>query len=134
MQNAFGDTLTTSEDAAGTLNVLANDTFGAGATVTGVTNGAHGTVVNNNDGTVTYTPWRITAAPTRSPTRQHHRRQRRDRDHQGDGEVVADVVGDTLATSEDTAGTLNVLANDTFGAGDGHRHHQRRARHCHQQR
>ncbi len=51
------DSDTTDEDTAVTTNVLANDTFeDAGAAVTSVTQGAHGSVVNNNDGTVTYTP------------------------------------------------------------------------------
>ena len=42
--------------AAETIDVLANDTFGPGASVTGVTDGTDGTVVNNGDGTVSYTP------------------------------------------------------------------------------
>ena len=47
---------TTNEDTAGTINVLTNDTFGAGATVTGVTQGSNGSVAFLADGTVTYTP------------------------------------------------------------------------------
>ena len=39
-----------------TTNVLANDTFEGPPVVTAVTDGANGTVVNNGDGTVTYTP------------------------------------------------------------------------------
>ncbi|WP_299694195.1 Ig-like domain-containing protein, partial [uncultured Vibrio sp.] len=38
------------------INVLDNDTFGENASVTGVTQGANGTVTFNADGTVTYTP------------------------------------------------------------------------------
>ena len=38
------------------MDVLANDSFGSGASVTGITHGLFGTVVNNGDGTVTYTP------------------------------------------------------------------------------
>jgi hypothetical protein len=41
-----------------TTDVLANDNFEGSPVVTGVTQGAHGTVVNNNGGTVTYTPGR----------------------------------------------------------------------------
>ena len=99
--------------------MLANDTFGAGATVTGVTNGAHGTVVNNGDGTVTYTP---------------------DADYNGTDSftytanttggiaetatvtvtvgAVQDAFNDTLTTNEDTAGTVNVLGERHFGAGE----------------
>jgi VCBS repeat-containing protein len=50
------DSITTNEDTAGTINVLTNDSFGAGATVTSVTNGTNGTVAFLADGTVTYTP------------------------------------------------------------------------------
>ena len=50
------DSATTNEDTAVTTIVLANDTFEGTPVMTGVTQGAHGTVVNNNDGTVTYTP------------------------------------------------------------------------------
>ena len=50
------DTLTTNEDTAGTIDVLANDSFEGTPVVTSVTQGANGTVVNNGDGTVTYTP------------------------------------------------------------------------------
>src|SRR6185437_6465394 len=51
------DSDSTNEDTAVTTNVLANDSFeDAGAAVTSVTQGSHGSVVNNNDGTVTYTP------------------------------------------------------------------------------
>jgi hypothetical protein len=48
--------VTTDEDTAVTTDVLANDNFEGSPVVSGVTQGAHGTVVNNNDGTITYTP------------------------------------------------------------------------------
>ncbi len=49
------DTITTNEDTAGSVNALTNDSFGGSATITGTTNGTHGTV--STDGTnVTYTP------------------------------------------------------------------------------
>src|SRR4029079_12683947 len=51
-----GDSATTNEDTSVTTNVLANDSFEGSPSVTAVTQGAHGTVVNNGDGTVTYTP------------------------------------------------------------------------------
>ncbi len=50
------DSDSTNEDMSVTTNVLANDTFEGTPSVTGVTQGAHGSVVNNADGTVTYTP------------------------------------------------------------------------------
>ncbi|MER9425893.1 cadherin-like domain-containing protein, partial [Mesorhizobium sp. M0317] len=54
MADIVGDSATTNEDTPVTTNVLANDTFEGTPVVTGVTQGANGTVTNNNDGTVTY--------------------------------------------------------------------------------
>ncbi|MBF4246935.1 type I secretion protein, partial [Vibrio anguillarum] len=56
VDDAKNDVLNTDEDTAGSINVLDNDTFGDNASVTGVTQGANGTVTFNADGTVTYTP------------------------------------------------------------------------------
>jgi VCBS repeat-containing protein len=55
---ADDETLTVAEDASGSVDVLAGDTDVEGDTlgVTGVTDGDHGQVVDNGDGTVTYTP------------------------------------------------------------------------------
>ena len=51
------DSSTTAEDTAKIISVLGNDTFeNAAAAITGITNGANGTVTYNGDGTVTYTP------------------------------------------------------------------------------
>lgn len=51
------DTVSTPEDTAKVIAVLANDSFeNPAAAVTSVTNGAHGTVTINANGTVTYTP------------------------------------------------------------------------------
>jgi hypothetical protein len=50
------DSDTTNEDTAVTTNVLANDTFEGTPVVTDVTQGSNGSVVNNGDGTITYTP------------------------------------------------------------------------------
>jgi regulation of enolase protein 1 (concanavalin A-like superfamily) len=54
---AAPETLTVSAGASGTVNVLTGDTGPSGATltVTGVTQGSKGTVINNGNGTVTYT-------------------------------------------------------------------------------
>ena len=56
--NAVNDADSTNEDTPVTLNVVANDTdtIDPSLTVTGVTNGSNGSVVNNDNGTVTYTP------------------------------------------------------------------------------
>jgi hypothetical protein len=55
---AVDDTATTVNGFPVTINVLANDSDPDGdpLTVTGVTDPPNGTAVNNNDGTVTYTP------------------------------------------------------------------------------
>lgn len=55
---AANDTAMTDEDVAVMIDVLDNDSDSEGdtLTVTVVTQGGSGTVVNNNDGTVTYTP------------------------------------------------------------------------------
>jgi UDP-3-O-[3-hydroxymyristoyl] glucosamine N-acyltransferase len=54
---AVGDQAATNQDLPLTIDVLANDfdVEGDTLTVASVTQGAHGTVVNNGDGTVTYT-------------------------------------------------------------------------------
>jgi hypothetical protein len=109
------DVAVTDEDTAVTTDVLANDNFEGSPLVTGVTQGAHGTVVNNNDGTVTYTPVAdyngsdsYTYTVT-SPT--------------GVTETatvmvtinpVVDIVDDTEITDEGSAVTTDVLANDNF--------------------
>ncbi len=55
---ASNDSLTVMEDTPGTVNVLVNDfdPDGDHLTVFDAGDGAHGTVVNNGDSTVTYTP------------------------------------------------------------------------------
>src|SRR6185295_12390718 len=109
------DSDSTSEDMAVTTNVLANDSFeDAGAAVTGVTPGAHGSVVNNGDGTVTYTPdadyngsdsytYTVTAGGVTETATVNVTIN-----------AVADIADDSDSTNEDTAVTTNVLANDTF--------------------
>ncbi|WP_409522518.1 Ig-like domain-containing protein [Nitrincola sp. MINF-07-Sa-05] len=57
VQDAFDDTASTTSGQSVNIDVLANDEFeGSPVTVTAVSQPANGTVVNNNDGTVTYTP------------------------------------------------------------------------------
>jgi hypothetical protein len=50
------DNQTIEEDAPIPINVLRNDNFSSGSTITGVTDGANGKVILNMDGTITYTP------------------------------------------------------------------------------
>ena len=82
-----------------------------------MTQGANGTVVNNGDGTVTYTPdadfngtdsytYTVTSGGVTETATVNVTVN-----------AVADVADDTLVTNEDTAGVINVLTNDTFGAG-----------------
>jgi hypothetical protein len=116
---ATADTASTSEDTAVTINVLANDTDVEGnpLAITGVSvNPAHGTVVNNN-GSFLYTPnANFNGSDSFSYTIT---------DSNG-GTAAATVnitvtavndapiaTADTASTSEDTAVTINVLANDT---------------------
>ena len=86
--------------------------------MTGVTDGANGSVTFLADGTVTYTPntdfngsdsftYTVTTAAGDTETATVNVTIN----------AVADVNDDTLTTNEDTAGTINVLTNDTFGAG-----------------
>ncbi|HHT9769638.1 TPA: cadherin-like domain-containing protein [Legionella pneumophila] len=57
VSDAANDTATTHAGVPVTTAVLTNDSFeNPGAAVTAVTNGAHGSVVINGNGTVTYTP------------------------------------------------------------------------------
>src|SRR6185437_6898977 len=109
------DSDSTNEDTAVTTNVLANDTFeDAGAAVTGVTQGAHGSVVNNGDGTVTYTPnadyngsdsytYTVTSGGVTETATVNVTIS-----------AVADIANDSASTNEDAAVTTNVLANDSF--------------------
>ncbi|WP_291083328.1 Ig-like domain-containing protein [Flavobacterium sp. BFFFF1] len=137
MPDAVNDTVTTDEDVAITIPVLVNDTFGGDGPSTGAiliaaapANGV--AVVNTNgtpndptDDTITYTPnanFNGTDSFTYTIT---------DADGQTDTATVnititpndpnanAPVANNDFAnTAEDTAVTINVLVNDTFG-GDG---------------
>ena len=117
---AADDTASTNEDTAVVIDVLANDTdadTGDTLTVQSVTNPANGTVADNGDGTVTYTPAAnfhgtdtftytvsdgnggtdtATVSITVNPV--------------NDAPVAVD---DTASTNEDTAVVIDVLANDT---------------------
>lgn len=119
------DSATTDEDNAVIVSVLANDTDidGGGLSVSGVTNGAHGTVaINPGNTTVTYTP----AANYNGPDSFTYTVS------DGNGgtaigtvNVTVDPVNDaplagndSATTDEDTPVTINVLSNDTDIDGD----------------
>ena len=99
-----GDTATTGEDSAVTTTVLANDSFEGTPVVTAVSQGTHGTVTLNANGTVTYTPnadfngtdsytYTVTAGGVTETATVNVTVT-----------AVADIVGDTATTSEDTRG------------------------------
>ena len=120
---AVDDSDSISEDSTSTVGVLANDSDVEGDTLTvqSVTQGANGSVVDNGDGTVTYTPdadWNGVDSYTYTVT---------------DGALtdtatVAVTVGavndfptaidDADSISEDATSTTDVLANDSDVDGD----------------
>ena len=121
---AADDAATTDEETATTLDVLANDTDvdGDPLTISGVTPPAHGTATVADDGTITYTP--------ETHFNGEDRFTYTVADGQGgtatalvsitvtavnDAPVAAD---DAATTKEETAVTVNVLANDTDADGD----------------
>ncbi|WP_439329445.1 Ig-like domain-containing protein [Christiangramia aestuarii] len=121
--DAVADVTTTQEDEAVVIDVLDNDTYNAATDVkvTSTSTPANGSVVINEDNTVTYTPnadfngtdsFEYIATVTNA-----------------DGsttsetttvtvtvEPVADAVADTATTSEDEAVVINVLDNDIYNA------------------
>jgi uncharacterized protein (TIGR03382 family) len=120
---AVADAVTATEDAPATFPVLANDTgLGDGPIVVTATDPAHGTVVVNGDGTLTYTPdpdyhgpdsfeYTVTDADGQTSTATVT-------------VTVASVddvpvaVDDAATLVEDTSTTVAVLGNDS-GLGDG---------------
>ena len=118
------DTATTNEDTAVNILVQANDTFENPAhAITGTTNGLHGTVTVNNNGTagdttddfVAYTP----AADFNGPDTFTYTVTSGGTTETANVNVtvtaVADIVDDTVSVAEDSgANNLNLLANDTF--------------------
>jgi len=109
------DTVETNEDNAVTIDVLANDTDvdSDPSPVQSVTQGTNGSVVINENGTVTYTPnanfhgsdsFTYTNAEGNTATVNVTVNAVED-------ETI--VVNDTVTTDEDNAVTIDVLANDT---------------------
>ena len=123
--DAVNNSLTTAEDTAGNVNVLANDTDvdGDSLTVTTLTPGAaHGTVACTAAGLCTYTPnanYNGSDSFTYSVSDGHG----------GSDTATVNItvtpvnddpnaVDNTLTTGLNTAGQVNVLANDTDVDGD----------------
>ncbi len=117
------DTATTPEDTSVNISVLADDTFtgtyGTNYIISSVTQPANGTVSIEADGTLTYTPdanfngeedftYTVTTTNTDGSTDTDTA------DVQVTVTPVVDVVDNYETTTEDTAVTLNVLANDLF--------------------
>jgi hypothetical protein len=118
---AVDDSATTQRDGPVTINVVSNDTDvdGDSLSVTSVTDPPNGTVTNNGDGSVTYTPdpgffgtdsFDYTISDGNGGTDSGSVTVR-----VNDPPVAAD---DAAATDEDTPVTVDVLANDTDADGD----------------
>ena len=126
VRSAVGDAVTTPEDTAVVIPVLANDTDGDGDTlsVTGVGTPAHGSAVINPDKTITYTP----AANYHGPDSFTYTI--------GDGragiatatvDVTVTAVNDGPVAVNDAAATAEDTAVDDRGPGQRHRPRRRHA-------
>jgi hypothetical protein len=123
---AVDDTLTTPQDTAGDVNVLANDSDpdGDALAVTGSANGAHGSVSCPAAGPCTYTP---AAGFSGSDSFTYTVSDGRGGTATGNVSVAVIPLGvnhdpvaadDTITTQEGVAGDANVLANDVDPDGD----------------
>jgi len=115
-----GDTASTHAGTPKTVDVLANDTFeNADHRVTGVTNGAHGSVAINGDGTVSYTP---VAGYVGTDTFTYTVTSGGVTETATVTMIMTDTVpapvADTTSVPEDTTATGNVLTNDHDVDGD----------------
>ncbi len=121
---AVDDSGTTTEDMPVTVKVLSNDSDVDGDTlaVTGVTQPAHGTVVVNPDGSVTYMPARNYNGPDQFSYQVSDGKG-------GTDTAVVDIVvtpvndapvanPDAATVAEDTAAVINILGNDSDPDGD----------------
>jgi DNA/RNA endonuclease G (NUC1) len=121
---AAADSVTTDEDTPTSINVLANDGDADSdpLNVTAVTQGAHGSVTNNGDGTVSYSPGpNYNGSDSFSYTVSDG--------HGGTASAAVIVTinpvndapvaaNDSATTDEDTTATITVLTNDTDVDGD----------------
>ncbi len=122
---AGDDSLSTAEDTAKTVDVLANDSDADGdpLTVTGATDPTHGTTVVNPDDTITYTP---DAGWSGTETFDYTISDGNGGTDTGTVNVTVTAAAntppvagdDSLSTAEDTAKTVDVLANDSDADGD----------------
>ena len=113
------DTATVNEDDSVIIDVLANDTDadGSKSPVVSVTNGSNGTVVINQDGTVTYTPnpdFNGTDTFTYTNAEGNTATVTVNVTPDGDATVIKD---DTATLNEDGSVIIDVLANDTDADG-----------------
>ncbi|ABK18038.1 Ig-like domain-containing protein [Syntrophobacter fumaroxidans] len=115
---AGDDVASTPEGTPVTVNVLANDT-GSGLVLAGVTQGAHGAVSANADGTATYTP-----EPGFTGTDQFTYTVQDDHGATATGTVTITVTSandapvanaQTLSTNEDTAVSITLTGTDADG-------------------
>jgi VCBS repeat-containing protein len=117
------DNATTNEDTAASIFVLANDSFEGLPAINGTTNGAHGSVSVNNNGTpgnsaddyLVYTPnadfngsdsftYTVTSGGVTETATVNVT-----------VDPVADIVADSVTVAEDSgANALDLLANDSF--------------------
>ncbi len=123
---ANDDSASTIEETAVTIDLTGNDTDPENddLTVTGVTQPANGSVVNNNDGTATYTP----RAGFMSPPVDTFTYTISDGEHSASAEVSVTVserpnrapeaMDDSADTIESTPVTVAVLGNDSDPDGD----------------
>ena len=120
VQDAHDDTATTHVNVPVTTTVLGNDSFGnPDAAVTGVTQGQHGSVTINPDGTVTYTPNAgYTGTDTYTYTVTSGGVTETASVTVTIGNTPPAPVHDAQSIPEDTPATGNVLTNDTDPDGD----------------
>ena len=111
--------------SATTVDVVANDTLAAGSTIVATTAGtAQGTITDNGDGTIDYTPAAGDAGLNSRPSSYESlspRRRFRVTSLCDTATVTIDVpndaVDDTAVAPLGAATTVDVLANDTLAAG-----------------
>ena len=117
---AINDSASTNEDTAlNNINVLINDSDIDGDSLTVVTaTASNGTVSINADSSLNYVP---NADFIGSDTISYTLDDGNGATSTGEVSIIvnpaSDSVDDALITSEDTAATINVLSNDTFGTG-----------------